>query len=267
MGWTVARRPCLSGECLLPQVGTPRSPLALPLALPHLQARCFASLLPYPLQGHLSYFITYPDFLISWGSLLLLVITAVGGLLLQNAALMHFDASEVHLRLKHPVAACGVQYVVCSVVLSMQSYVVCSMWHAVCVMQFVVSSLWHVVCCLHAHTVGCLVICPVVYSFAADGRPSDFFSLCVLLFALCSLLYAFRSMLFAIFLSLFALYYLLLPLLCASLIAFPCDQIPIFLYCRSYLCTSQCLCYPASLPPHLLLTRFSTRWSCCSCLA
>ena len=58
-------------------------------------ARCFASFLPYPMPGEASYFYTSPDCWYTWGSLALLAISAVGGLLLQNAALMHFKASEV----------------------------------------------------------------------------------------------------------------------------------------------------------------------------
>lgn len=58
-------------------------------------ARCFASFLPYPMPGQARYFYTSPDCWLTWGSLILLAMTAVGGLLLQNAALMHFKASEV----------------------------------------------------------------------------------------------------------------------------------------------------------------------------
>lgn len=58
-------------------------------------ARCFASFLPYPMPGEAAYFYTVPDCWYTWGSLALLAISAVGGLLLQNAALMHFKASEV----------------------------------------------------------------------------------------------------------------------------------------------------------------------------
>lgn len=47
------------------------------------------------MPGQLSYFFSSPDWMYSWGSLLCLVTTAVGGLLLQNLALMHFKASEV----------------------------------------------------------------------------------------------------------------------------------------------------------------------------
>ena len=60
-----------------------------------ISARCFASLAPSPMPGQLSYFTHYPDLLYGWCSLLLLVVTAVGGLMLQNFALMHFNASEV----------------------------------------------------------------------------------------------------------------------------------------------------------------------------
>jgi hypothetical protein len=60
-------------------------------------ARCFASFLPSPMPGRLEYFYRYPDWLYSWGSMICLALTAMGGLLFQNAALMHFKASEVHL--------------------------------------------------------------------------------------------------------------------------------------------------------------------------
>lgn len=42
-------------------------------------ARCFASFLPSPMPGKLSYFFTYPDCLFSWGSLIVLVASAVSG--------------------------------------------------------------------------------------------------------------------------------------------------------------------------------------------
>lgn len=58
-------------------------------------ARCFASFLPYPMPGKASYFFTAPDCWFTWGSLAILASSAVGGLLLQNAALIHFKASEV----------------------------------------------------------------------------------------------------------------------------------------------------------------------------
>lgn len=58
-------------------------------------ARCFASFLPPPMPGRLEYFYHYPDWLYSWGSMVCLALTAMGGLLFQNAALMHFKASEV----------------------------------------------------------------------------------------------------------------------------------------------------------------------------
>ncbi len=55
-------------------------------------------MLPYPMPGKLSYFFTPPACYYAWGSLVILGISAVGGLLLQNAALMHFSASEVRRR-------------------------------------------------------------------------------------------------------------------------------------------------------------------------
>ena len=58
-------------------------------------ARCFASFLPPPMPGRLAYFFTYPDWIVSWGALVCLCVSAVGCLLLQNAALMYFKASEV----------------------------------------------------------------------------------------------------------------------------------------------------------------------------
>ncbi|KAL1522926.1 hypothetical protein AB1Y20_017891 [Prymnesium parvum] len=60
-----------------------------------ISARAFASMLPPPMPGKLSYFFVYPDLLYGWLSLLVLVASAVGGLMLQNFALMHFSASEV----------------------------------------------------------------------------------------------------------------------------------------------------------------------------
>ena len=44
-------------------------------------------MLPYPMPGKLSYFFTPPACYYAWGSLVILGISAVGGLLLQNAAL------------------------------------------------------------------------------------------------------------------------------------------------------------------------------------
>lgn len=58
-------------------------------------ARCFASFLPYPMPGKARYFYEPPDCWFTWGSLAVLAVSAVCGLLLQNAALMHFKASEV----------------------------------------------------------------------------------------------------------------------------------------------------------------------------
>lgn len=60
-----------------------------------LSARCFASFLPSPMPGKVEYFYKSPDCYITWGSLIILALTAVAGLLLQNAALMNFKASEV----------------------------------------------------------------------------------------------------------------------------------------------------------------------------
>ena len=48
------------------------------------------------MPGRLEYFYRYPDWLYSWGSMVCLALTAMGGLLFQNAALMHFKASEVY---------------------------------------------------------------------------------------------------------------------------------------------------------------------------
>ena len=58
-------------------------------------ARCFASFLPPPMPGKWEYFWRSPDWLYTWGSLICMGATAVAGLLLQNAALMYFKASEV----------------------------------------------------------------------------------------------------------------------------------------------------------------------------
>ena len=58
-------------------------------------ARCFASFLPPPMPGDIKYFYLAPECLYTYGALVVLATTAVGGLLLQNAALMHFKASEV----------------------------------------------------------------------------------------------------------------------------------------------------------------------------
>lgn len=57
-------------------------------------ARVFASFLPSPMPGSARYFFTSPDCFLAWGALGVLAVSAVGGLLLQNAALMHFKASE-----------------------------------------------------------------------------------------------------------------------------------------------------------------------------
>ena len=58
-------------------------------------ARCFASFCPPPMPGKIQYFYQSPDCWFTWGSLLVLCVSAVCGLLLQNAALMHFNPSEV----------------------------------------------------------------------------------------------------------------------------------------------------------------------------
>lgn len=60
-----------------------------------LSARVFASFLPHPMPGKWEYFTHAPDCFYTYGALLVLIVTAVGGLLLQNAALMYFKASEV----------------------------------------------------------------------------------------------------------------------------------------------------------------------------
>ena len=68
---------------------------ALVSTLTIVSARCFASFLPPPMPGDIKYFYLAPECLYTYGALVVLATTAVGGLLLQNAALMHFKASEV----------------------------------------------------------------------------------------------------------------------------------------------------------------------------